>query len=99
MAFNKENYRAETCYLTGKLIYKYIEISTGKKVTSLTQNQKSKVKRACIFNPIAREIKLTAVGKNAKGINPEYYNHFDSHLICRNPATILKNYSIKNICN
>ena len=46
------------------------------------------------MNSADKEIKLTAIGKGEKGISKEYYNYFDSHNICRNPATILKHYRI-----
>lgn len=94
MSFNKDNYEAFTCWETGQIQYRYIDKRTGEKAQGLTQNQRNKVKRASFVNSADKEIKLTAIGKSEKGISKEYYNHFDSHLICRNPATILKHYRI-----
>jgi len=94
MSFDKNNYEAFTCWETGKRQYKYIDKRTGKTATGLTQNQRNRVKRASFYNSADKEMKLTAVGKSEKGISKEYYNYFDSHNICRNPATILRNYRI-----
>jgi len=94
MSFNKDNYEAFTCWKTGKLQYKYIDRRTGERAEGLTQNQRNKVKRASFVNSADKEIKLTAIGKSEKGILKEYYDYFDSHNICRNPATILKHYRI-----
>ena len=94
MSFNKDDYVAFTDWETGKKVYRYIDRQTGETVTGLTQNQRNKVRRASLFNSADKEINLTATGKSEKGISKEYYNHFDSHNICRNPATILKHYRI-----
>ena len=47
-----------------------------------------------VYRYIDKQTGETATGKSEKGISKEYYNHFDSHNICRNPATILKHYRI-----
>jgi hypothetical protein len=94
MSFNKDDYVAFTDWETGKKVYRYIDRQTGEIATGLTQNQRNKVRRASLFNSADKEIKLTATGKSEKGISKEYYNYFDSHLICRNPETILRNYRI-----
>ena len=87
----KDKYVALFDATTGKWRYHFRD--TGERALGLSQNQKKKIKKS-IFNKALTEIKLTATAKGEKGILKEYYDYFDSHNPCRNPATILKHYRI-----
>jgi hypothetical protein len=87
----KDKYVALIDGTTGKVRYHLRD--SGERVLGLSQIQKKKIK-ASTYNKALLDVKLTATGKSEKGISKEYYNHFDSHLICRNPATSLKHYRI-----
>ena len=67
--------------MTGNSINVHVE---DKKLNNLSKNKKRKLKRYGLkYNPTQKN--------HAKvyGIRQDYYMHFDSHKICRNPRTKL----------
>lgn len=88
---SKSNYRAEIDLITGKPIYRYFDNTTNQEVFNLSKHQKKRAKSK-IFNPIEKEIPLTARAKAKGGIAQEWFHFFDSHNDCVNPANKLMNY-------
>jgi len=69
---------------------------SNKRLSKLSKNKRRKLKKGYAVLTVKdvkinKPDKFTATFKSSGKIQPEYFEHFDSHNICRNSQTILIN--------